>query len=332
MKLNWKSCLIAGVSLFLLFLATHYWASIAGLISILWASAGTLLLGAAIAYVVNILMRLYERKIAPGCRRPLWIKARRSVCMLLAFLTLLAAIVLLLNIIVPQLVSCFDNLVRALGEAVPELYAWLDEHFALGEYLREQNIPTDFTSIDWRGILEEYAHVLLSGFGGVMNAAVTVTTSLIGMVVTFFLSIIFACNILASKERIGSQFYRLCGRVLGKDITTRLRHVLQVLDDCFHAYIVGQLTEALILGVLCTLGMLLLRMPYAPMIGTLMGVTALIPIAGGYIGAILGAVMLFSVSPYQALGFIIFILILQQIEGNLIYPRVVGNSLRLPGI
>ena len=152
------------------------------------------------------------------------------------------------------------------------------------------------------------------------------------MVVTFFLSIIFACNILASKERIGSQFYRLCGRVLGKDITTRLRHVLQVLDDCFHAYIVGQLTEALILGVLCTLGMLLLRMPYAPMIGTLMGVTALIPIAGGYIGAILGAVMLFSVSPYQALGFIIFILILQQIEGNLIYPRVVGNSLRLPGI
>lgn len=332
MKLNWKTCIVVCASLFLLFLATQYWSGIAGTIGILWASARTLLLGAAIAYGVNILMRLYEKKIAPQCSKPLWVKLRRPVCMLLAFLTLLAAIVLLVRIIFPQLVSCFDNLVNALTNAVPQLYTWLDTNFALGEYLQENNIPTDMASINWRALLEEYAHILLSGFGGVMNVAVSFTTSLLSVLVTLFLGVIFACNILSGKERIGSQFYRLCGRVLGRDMTARVRHVLQVLDDCFHSYIVGQLTEALILGILCTLGMLLFRMPYAPMIGTLIGVTALIPIAGAYIGAGVGAIMLFSVSPYQALGFIVFIVVLQQIEGNLIYPHIVGNSLHLPGI
>lgn len=332
MKLSWKTCLTACTSVFLLYLAMRYWDSITGFAGILWASAGTLLLGAAIAYMVNILMRMYERRIAPKCTKPLWLRARRPVCMLLAFLTLLAAIVLLLRIIVPQLISCFDNLVKALGHAVPEVYAWLDERFAIGEYLKEKNIPTDFASINWRELLEEYAHVLMSGVGGVMNVAVTVTTEVLGLIVTLFLSIIFACNILASKEKIGGQFYSLCDRMLGKSITARVKHVMHVLDDCFHSYIVGQLTEALILGVLCTLGMLLLRMPYAPMIGTLIGVTALIPIAGAYIGAGLGAIMIFSVSHGQALGFLVFILILQQIEGNVIYPRTVGNSLHLPGI
>ena len=332
MKLTWKSALIGCSSLFLLFLATRYWDRIAGFAGLVAASANTLLVGACIAYIVNILMRALERRIAPACKKPAWLKLRRPVCMLLSFVILIAVIVLLVRLIVPQLVSCFDNLVRALGEAAPQLYAWLDEHLAIGEYLAERNIPTDIASINWRDLLEEYAHILLTGFGGVMNVAVTFTTELVSLIVTLFLGIIFACNILAGKEKIGEQFFRLTGRLMGREFTGRLRHVLAVLDSCFHAYIVGQLTEAAILGGLCTIGMMLLGMSYAPMIGTLVGVTALIPIAGAYIGAGLGAIMLFSVSPLQALGFLAFILVLQQLEGNIIYPRTVGSSLHLPGI
>lgn len=334
MKLNWKTSLTVCASIFLLFLAIHYWSNITGFIGVLFASASTLLIGAVIAYVVNILMRLFERKIAPDSDNRLWVRMRRPVCMILAFLTLIVVLGLLIQLIVPQLIKCFDNLVSALGKAVPELYAWLDERFSIGEYLKEKEIPTDISSINWRSILEEYAHVLMTGFGGVMNFAVTFTTEFFGLIVTVFMSIIFACNILAGKEQLGSQFTRLFRRLLGDRMMDRFHHVVEVLDDCFHAYIVGQLTEALILGSLCALGMAIFGIgrEYALMIGTLIGVTALIPIAGAYIGAAIGAIVIFSVSPVQAVAFLVFILILQQVEGNVIYPHTVGSSLHLPGI
>ena len=112
----------------------------------------------------------------------------------------------------------------------------------------------------------------------------------------------------------------------------KIEHVAKVLDHCFHRYIVGQCTEAVILGLLCTLGMSILRLPYATMISALIAFTALIPIAGAYIGAGVGAFLILMVSPIQALTFLIFIVVLQQLEGNLIYPKVVGDSIGLPGI
>lgn len=334
MKVNWKSCLIICSTVFLLYLAIIYWNNITGFLGVVAASAGTLIIGAAMAYVVNILMNLFERHIAPKSQNRFWLKAKRPVCMALSFLTLAVVIVVLVQLIVPQLLKCFDNLVSALGKAVPEMYAWLDERFSIGEYLKEKNLPSDIASINWRSLLEDYAHVLLTGFGGVMNVAVTVTTEVLGMIVTLFMSIIFACNILAGKEQLGAQFNALFCRLLGEGTMKKVRHVLSVLDDCFHCYIVGQLTEAVILGGLCALGMAIFNIgrEYALMIGTLIGVTALIPIAGAYIGAGVGAIVLFSVSPLQAVAFLVFILILQQVEGNVIYPHTVGSSLHLPGL
>jgi len=279
-------------------------------------------------------MRCYEKRIAPRSEHPLWVKMRRTVCMLLAFLTVVVALILLVQLILPQLVECFDKLIAALVEGVPALYAWLDEKLSIGAFLQEQNIPTALpqTTAEWRTLLEEYAHVLLTGVGGVMNLAVTVTTSLFGTIVTLFMSLIFACNILGGKEKLASQFNRLFTRILGEKIMAGVRHVLHVLDSCFSAYIVGQLIEALILGSLCAVGMWIFQLPYPIMIGALIGVLALIPIAGAYIGGALGAIMIFSVDPFKALFFIVFLIVLQQIEGNLIYPRTVGSTLHLPGI
>ena len=334
MKLDWKSCLIVGISAFLLYLGIHYWSSITGFLGVILSAASTLIIGAVIAYIVNILMSFYEHKLAPNSQKPLWVRWRRPVCMILAFLTVLLALVLLVQLIVPQLVDCFDKLAAALVKAVPEIYRWLDERLNISAYLTEQNgtFALPDTVDGWRTLLEKSAGVLISGVGGVMNVAVSVTTSVFGTVITLFMSLIFACNILSSKEKLADQFTRLMTRVIGEKLMQRLRHVLEVLDNCFHAYIVGQLIEALILGSLCALGMLILRLDYALMIGALIGVMALIPIAGAYIGAAIGAIMLFSVEPIKAVIFLVWIIVLQQVEGNLIYPRTVGSTLHLPGL
>ena len=121
-------------------------------------------------------------------------------------------------------------------------------------------------------------------------------------------------------------------RVLGDTRMARAMHIISTLDDCFHNYIVGQCTEAVILGTLCTIGMMLLRLDYALMLGTFVGMMALIPIIGPYIGAAVGCIMLFSISPAKSLEFLIYLFLLQQVEGNLIYPHTVGSKLKLPGL
>jgi predicted PurR-regulated permease PerM len=138
--------------------------------------------------------------------------------------------------------------------------------------------------------------------------------------------------VLLERDSLHRQFGKLLRRLLPTKWQGRFSYLMHTLDDCFHRYIVGQCLEAAIIGMLCSLGMMLLRLPYATMVGALVGFTALIPVAGAYIGASVGAFMILTVDPVQALIFLVFLVILQQLEGNLIYPKVVGSSLGLPGI
>lgn len=329
MKIEWKACLRVGVSAFLLYLAIFYWKDAEKLAAVVAHAAVPLVVGAMIAYVANILMSFYERKIKWKGRR--WLKVERPVCMLLAFATVIAAIILLIQLIIPQLISCFRVLLDALPGAIESLYQWLEENFSISAWLEGQE--TIFTTeTDWMSLMKKFGSVLLNGVGGAMNVVVSVTSSMVGGVISLFMSLIFAIYILLSKEKLGSQFHRMMVRILGAERCGKVESVLCMLDDCMHSYIVGQCIEAVILGSLCAVGMMLLRLPYALMIGALVGVSALIPIAGAYIGAAVGAVMIFSVSPMQAVVFLVFLIVLQQIEGNLIYPRTVGSSLGLPGI
>ena len=165
-----------------------------------------------------------------------------------------------------------------------------------------------------------------------MGAAVSAAVSVFSGAVTLLLALIFSIYLLLGKEKLGSQFHRLMLRYVKPGIYVKMRYVLSVLNDSFHKYIVDQCTEAVILGALCTAGMLVLNLPYATMTGAVIAFTALIPVAGAYIGAGIGAFMILTVSPVKAIIFLIFIVVLQQLEGNLIYPRVVGSSLGLPAI
>jgi len=165
-----------------------------------------------------------------------------------------------------------------------------------------------------------------------MDTVFKTVLSVFSGIVTAVLAIIFAIYLLCSKDKLLSQFDRLLKRYLKPLWHKRITYTLGILNDSFHSFIVGQCIEAVLLGALCTIGMSILRIPYATMIGALIAFTALIPVAGAYIGAGVGAFMIMTVDPMKALIFLIFLLILQQLEGNIIYPKVVGSSIGLPGI
>jgi len=174
--------------------------------------------------------------------------------------------------------------------------------------------------------------VLTSGIGSAAEILITSVSSVFSGVVTALLSAIFAIYILAGKEKLADQFLRLGNRYLKPAWMGKVRYVVDTMNDCFHKYVVGQCIEAVILGGLCTVGMLILQLPYALMIGAVIAFTALIPVAGAYIGGAIGAFIILMESPVKALIFLIFLVVLQQLEGNIIYPRVVGSSLGLPAI
>ena len=165
-----------------------------------------------------------------------------------------------------------------------------------------------------------------------MDTTINIVSSVASGTVTIVLAVIFSIYLLLGKEKLRNQADRILNKCINKDIYAKIKYLLCVLDDCFHKYIVGQCTEAVILGILCTVGMLVLGIPYATMTGTVIAFTALIPVAGAYIGASVGAFMILTVSPMKAVVFLIFLVILQQVEGNVIYPRVVGSSMGLPAI
>ena len=327
MKLSWKDCLKAGVSIFALYLAIHYWQSAAQLAGTLLSAAVPLIIGLVVAYLVNIVMSAYERKWFVNSKSPVAAKLRRPLCMTLAFLTLIAIIGLVVGLVIPQLADC----IRLIISALP---GFMDKVISLAEdmHLFSPEVLRTLDNIDWNAQISKLVSFVTTGMGNVVSVVVGAVSSLFSFLVTSLLSLIFSIYLLAEKETLSSQMDRLARRYLSDRIYRNVCYVIHILDDCFHRYIVGQCLEAVILGSLCVLGMAILRIPYALMVGALVAFTALIPVAGAYIGAGVGAFMILTVDPVKALIFLVFLVILQQLEGNLIYPRVVGSSMGLPGI
>ena len=327
MKLNLKTLFKIGISVFALFLCTYHWPSFFKFILTVLGAASPLIVGCALAFILNILMGFYEKHYFKKSKNISLQKSRRPVCLILAILTLLAIIAVVISLVLPQLISCIKHIISVLPSAINNVI----EALSKSEYISKDLVAT-LSSIDWRSKIGEIANTLFSGLGSVVDVVVSTITSVFTGVVTAFIGIIFAAYLLLQKETLARQGDKLMQRYLKESVMNKIKYVLSILNDCFRRYIIGQCTEAVILGVLCTLGMLILGLPYATMIGAFIAFTALIPIAGAYIGAGVGAFMIVMVSPIKALVFLIFIVVLQQLEGNLIYPRVVGSSIGLPGI
>lgn len=326
--ITWKNCFKIGVSALVLYLCIRFSGVVLGFVGLILAALAPVVIGGVIAYLINILMSFYERHYFPRLSHKKFVaKSRRAVCMPAAILTLLAIIALIFGLVIPELIEC----IRVFIKVIPPFIEGLLKNDVVNRVIPEIMIER-LDSVNWQTLIEKGIGILTQGVGGAVDVVFSTIMSIASGLVTGFLSVIFAIYLLVSKEKLQAQGQRLLSVYVRERWYVKIMHLLEVVNDSFRKYIVGQCIEAVILGVLCMLGMMILRLPYAAMIGTLVGFTALIPVAGAYIGAGVGAVMILTVSPIKALIFLVFLIVLQQLEGNLIYPRVVGNSLGLPAI
>ncbi|MBR5127121.1 MAG: AI-2E family transporter [Roseburia sp.] len=327
MQVEWKSCLKIGVTAFLLFLAIHYWEPLMAGAKLLLSAATPILIGFVVAYIINILMVFYEKRFFAKTQNKKLQKMKIPACMLLAILSFILIITLIISLVVPELTSCIQLLI---SDIPPAMEALLSSELFME--LAPEDLYAQLKGIDWKSLINEAVKMVSSGLGSTVGAVVSAVSTMVSNIVTGVLAFIFAIYFLLGKESLIGQCKRLIKNYMPEKQARKVYYVAGVMNDSFHRYIVGQFTEAIILGALCAFGMLIFQFPYAGMIGALIGFTALIPVAGAYIGGIVGFVMILTVSSVKALLFIVFLLVLQQLEGNLIYPKVVGGSLGLPAI
>ncbi len=328
MKMDRKDRVRILIITAIILLCINYWGAIEKLLVKFISALSPVIIGFVISYVLNILMSFYERHyFTKKASLKVVSKTKRPVCLTGAILTLAVVVSFVMFLVVPELAACVKLLVSEIPPAMEKL---MQSEFVTN--VLPKNVAEVLNSIDWKQNIVNIANVITSGIGNAAEVVVSAVTSVFSVVATVFLSIIFAVYLLLGKEKISRQAKLLIKSYLPEKYRKKIVHILDTADECFHRYIVGQCTEAVVLGVLCMIGMTIFRFPYAVMIGALIGLTALIPIAGAYIGALVGAVMILTVSPLKSVLFLVFIVVLQQLEGNLIYPKVVGKSIGLPAI
>lgn len=313
----------------LLILCIKYSDGILNFVGLLSSLVTPLMLGCGIAYILNILVIRIE-KIPFFCNKGRFLyKIRRPVSILGSLAVIFAIAALIILIVIPQLLQAIGVIAKEIPTVASQITAWLSSSDRdwpqLQKFLKSLNV-------NWPQLFQKAAAYLTNGLTSVFSSTVYILSTIGSIVVTIVVALIFSIYILSGKEKLFHQFQTLAKTYLKETVYNKLSLIMETAHDTFTKFIVGQCTEAVILGSLCTAGMLLLRFPYATMIGTLVGATALLPVVGAYLGAAVGAFMIVTVDPLKAAGFLIFIVILQQLEGNLIYPRVVGSSVGLPGI
>ena len=326
-KKEYKIALILALLGFLVYLGIQIWPSAESLFKNTLSALTPVFVGAILAYIFNLPMVFFEKKWFPKSGKKFVLVTRRPICLILSVLSVFAVVGLVVGLVVPQLISCIRLILEKLPVVMDAAIDLMNRyHLLSGEVLKYLD------GVDWKGLTGNLLSTLSSGVGGVVDVVINTVTEVISGVITAVLSFIFSLYFLICKDKLKSQFIRLSHNYLPEKVWKKGEYFFGILNTSFQNFIVGQCTEAVILGCLCAIGMMILQLPYAAMVSAFIAFTALIPIVGAYIGAGVSAVMILTVSPIKALIFLVFILILQQIEGNLIYPKVVGSSLRLPGV
>ncbi len=285
-----------------------------------------LILGLAFALILNVPMSLLEKRLFRKTKKRVLHKLRRPLAILLSILLIVLLLAGIIGLIIPELIRAIRIVVENLTGLIDQLRGMSQQELAqlpFGKLL---------TGIDWDATLITMQNWLKAQSGTIVNTAVGTIGSVLGGIINFFFGLVFAVYILASKEKLKLQITRLMLAWLPRRLSTWLIYTSGVARKSFRNFVAGQTLEAVILGSLCMLGMILLRIPYPLMVGTLVGIGALIPVIGAFAAAIVGAFIIFTESPIQALIFLVYLILLQQIDGNLIYPRIMGNRVNLPAM
>ena len=331
-KKNIKRILLLIACAILLYWGLNNLSVLGGLLRSILSLFSPLLIGVGIAYVMNLLLMAIERLWDKALKKApeLWrVKLKRPICLTLAFLLFLGIIFAIIFILIPRLEEAGTTLVANVPTYITQIQGWWDN---LTAFAADHGITLPELSMNVEDATKFITKLLTSNGDSVVNTTINITTSILGALVNVLLALVFSVYMLAQKEKLLAQSKRLLLAALPQKAGERTMHILKLTNGAFSSFVTGQVTEAFILGTLCCLGMLILRLPYALPVSVIISFTSLIPIFGAWIGAATGAFLIVFVSPVKALTFLIFLLILQQVEGNLIYPKVVGKSVGLPGL
>lgn len=289
-------------------------------------------LGGAIAFVLNVPMNFIQRHLFPEDKieeRKVIKKLARPLSMLIVLFCVIGIIVLVMFVLIPQLGNTFANLGNSIQAFIPKIQKWAETLFHDNKEIMNWVNHLEF---DWNKIMNAGINFLKNGAGSVLDSTIMAAKSIVSGIATFFIAFVFAIYILLQKEKLSIQAKKVLFAFVRKGRAEATLEVLSLTYNTFSSFLTGQCVEAIILGCMFVITMSILRLPYALLVGIVIAFTALIPIFGAFIGCIVGAFLIFMVDPIKALIFIVLFLILQQIEGNLIYPHVVGSSVGLPSI
>ena len=314
----------------LIVLGVWNWNSIMGLVGSIYKTLGPIINGAIFAYILNLLMVRYERLLSKLQVKMPFIKGlKRPVSMLLSLLTFVLAVIMILVLVLPQLSTAISRFI----EVIPSVSTWLQK--AIEEYdayFPQLQTLMSQLNINWGSLIQQSMTVLNSLSSNFLNITFTTITGVASNTINSILSLMVALYILGSKERLLVQSKRVITAYLKPSHAQTFLDIVRLMNESFTNFFVGMTLEGIILGSLVTVAASIFNLPYAGMLGVIAGVMALIPIIGGYISATVGTLMLLAVSPSQALFYLVMVIIIMQLEGNLIYPRVVGGSIGLPGL
>lgn len=291
------------------------------------------IVGLCLAFLINLILRPMERRWMKIWKKPkrraVAEHAKRPICLVLSILIVLGIVFAVCFIILPQLTRTVADIVNMMPGYLKRLDSWWED---LRKELEQYSVMLPQISLAQNDVLGKLGDWFASGWQSIFDKTIGVTASIASGVFDFVVGFAFSIYLLAGKERLLAQLRKLILAVIPQKKAAALFVYAEKINSIFNSFVTGQLTEAVIIGLLCFVGMLIFRMPYAPAVSVLVGVTALIPVFGAFIGTAIGALLILAISPVKALWFVIFIIVLQQLEGNIIYPHVVGKSVGLPGI
>lgn len=290
-----------------------------------------LTLGLAIAFIVNMPLKFFELKLFGKLTRKdgkIWRKIKRPICLILSFAVILSVIIVLLSFVIPEFIKTCEKFFVALPAAMTNITAtvsgWLD---AL--HLSSNIGPIN---IDWSSISSWALNLIDKNQEVITSGALGFVTGLFTSLINIILAVVFSVYILASKEALGRLMKSFIYSIMRRERAKKLISLVVLSNKAFSGFISGQCIEVLLIGILCFIGMLIFKMPYAIMVSCIIAFTAFIPVFGPFIGTAIGAFLILIESPIKALWFVVFIIILQQLESNIIYPKIMGKHVGLPGI
>ena len=295
----------------------------------IWKLISPFVVGAGLAFVFNVPMRAIERQLADIHREGL----RRSLAIVFTLFCMVLVVMVVFELLIPQIQMTIESLSAKIPAFIDRtsvnLMAIVEENPDFGVWIQEL---LDLEKLDWATMLKDMLAFLGNQISAVMGNAVTVIGSVTGAIINAVVAIAFALYCLARKEILARQGRRILYAFLPEKMVDEIIRVLRLVNSTFSNFISGQCLEAFILGCLFAVAMALFKMPYIPLVSVVIAVTALIPVVGAFVGCIVGAFFILVDDPFQALTFIAMFLVIQQLENNLIYPRVVGTSIGLPGM